>query len=238
MWQGAWRVAQHELRMTWRGLLFTLLFLAYVAFFSSLMLWGHLSDELGGRVKWGLDLAYCTFMPLLGFLLDPTLFRYRRDDTYSRKLAEWQTMPIGVGQIIAGRMLLFIMVLFVNCVLYFVGQYAVLAELRDLLDPGGFVLYFLTWLGYGAAVGVLLIYMELGYSGRVYFIFCVVYVAVIALTTLLLAAFGKNLVFHSLEAAANRNWETAAAMMAIAVMTIGGAGALLHRRINRRSFWT
>jgi hypothetical protein len=224
--------------MSWRGSLLTLLFLAYVGFFTTLLLWGNLSEEIDRRTEWGLDLAYITFMPLIGYLMDSTTFRYRREDSYSRKLAEWQTLPIGVSQIIAGRFMLYLLVLFVNTILYFGAQYALLAELRELIGYGGLVSYMLTWFGYGAAVGALMIYMELGYSGRIYFRFCIVYLVIIGLGTLLLAAFGHCLVFDSIEAAANRHWGPAAGMLAIAALSIGGFGALLHRRINRRSFWT
>jgi hypothetical protein len=238
MWQGTWRIMKHELRLAWRGYVFTLLFLAYFTIFSTLFLYGHLTGELSSRVSWNLDFAHLAFVPLMGFLFDPAMFRYRREDTYSRKLAEWQTMPIGVGQIIAARMLLQLLVLFTDCVLYFGVQYAVIPELRGMLGPAGFVLNLLSWLGYGIAVGALMIYLELGFSGRRYFNLCFVIVACFLLAALLLGVSGASAVLFFLEAAADRNWMAAAAMLAAAAAAAGGFGALLHHRINRRSFWT
>jgi hypothetical protein len=238
MWQGAWMIAMQELRLAWRGYLLTLFFLAYTAFFSTLILYGRLSGELSGRAEFGLDLGYFTILPLFGFLMDAAMFRYRKEDTYSRKLAEWQTMPIGVFQIVAGRMMLYILLLLVNCLLYFSLQYAVLGELRDMLGPAGFALNFLSWFGYCIVVGLLLVYMELGYPGRVYFKFCFVHAFGILAVALLLAAIGKSAVLFFLQWAADRDWEPAAVMMAAAAVAVPGFGALLHRRINRRSFWT
>lgn len=216
----------------------TLLVLAYASFFTSVLLYGHLSGEMTSRSAWSLDLGYFCMMPLFGFLMDQTAFRYRREDTYSRKLAEWHTMPIGIGQIIAGRIMLLILLLFVNCLLFFGIQYAAVEELRELLDPAAFVVYALTWIGYGVFAAILLVFMELGYSGRVYFYFCFVYVFMQGVITLLLALAGKSAVVFTLEAAAGRNWETAIASVAAAAMAVWGFGELLHRRISRRSFWT
>lgn len=215
----------------------TLLMLAYTSFFTSVLLYGHLSDEMAGLSAWGLDLGYFCMMPLFGYLMDQTAFRYRREDTYSRKLAEWQTMPIGVGQIVAGRMMLFVLVLFVDCLLFFGVQYAALDELREFLSPGEFSIYALTWFGYGIIAANLMVFMELGFTGRVYFGFCFVFVFVFVMATLLLAVNGQSAVIFTLEAAAGRRWEIAALSMAAAAVTAFGFGALLHRRINRRSFW-
>ena len=238
MWQGALRIAAQELRLSWRGYLLTFLFLAYTVSLSTVFLHSHLTGDMPERMTWVLDLGYLTFIPLVGFLMDPAMFRYRREDTYSRKLAEWQTMPISVPQIVTGRMILLILLLLVNCLLYFGFQYAVLEGLRERLGPAGFILNFLSWFGYGVVIGVMMVYMELGYSGRVYYNFCLVFVVVLMLASLMLGIIDTSPVFFFLESAANRNWGTAAVMMAAAVMAVAGFGALLHRRINRRSFWT
>jgi len=237
LWQGACRIMRHELLLTWRGYLLTFFYLAYGGFFTTLFLDGHLSGELSGRMIWALDLAYIGVIQLLGFLMDPTIFRYRKEDTYSRKLAEWQTLPIGVVHIIAGRLMLLITVLFVNCLLLFGFQYVFLPDLREMLAPTGFALYFLTWFGYGIAAGTTLVFMELGFPGRVYFNYCVVNVVVMILFAILLGWLDASVVFISIEAAADRDWRIAAASMAAAALAIGGFGALLHRRINQRSFW-
>lgn len=227
-----------ELRLAWRGYLLTLLFLAYTVFCTTLILYARLRGELSIRAEFGLDLGYFTILPLFGFLMDAAMFRYRWEDTYSRKLAEWQTMPIGVLQIVAGRIMLYILLLFVNCLLCFGLQYAVLGELRDMLGPTGFILNFLSWFGYCIIVGLLLVYMELGYPGRVYFKFCFIHAFGIIAVALLLAVIGKSAVMFFLQTAADRDWRPAAVMMAAAVVAVAGFGALLHRRINRRSFWT
>lgn len=238
MWQGAWRIALQELKVGWRGYLLTLILIAYGAFFSGLLLHGHLSGEFIWRMNWGLDLAYFSMVPLLGFLMDPTMFRYRKEDTYSRKLAEWQTMPISVGQIVAGRMMLYIAVLFIDCVLYFGAQYAAIEELRDTLGPAGFALNLLTWFGFGVVAGSLLIFMELGVSGRFYYNFCIFFIFFMGIISLFITAFHGNLVLHAIEAAAERNVLTAAVSMVAAAAAVIGFGALLHRRIHKRSFWT
>ena len=238
MWQGAWRIVKQELRLAWRGYIITLLFLAYATFFSSLFLYGHLIGEISERVRWSLDFAHLTFIPIVGFLLDPAMFRYRSEDSYSRKLAEWHTMPIGVGQIIAARFTQQFLVLFVNCALYFAVQYAVIDKLREMLGPTGFVLNFLSWFGYGIAIGGLMIYLELGLPGRQYYKSCFAIVACFLAAAGLLGLSGTSAVFFFLEAASDRNWWAAAAMLAAAAMSVVGFGAALHRRINRRSFWT
>jgi len=225
--------------MSWRGLLVTLIFLAYSFSLTTLFLDAFLTGEMPERVWWGLDIGYMAFMPIFGFLLDPASFRYRREDTYSRKLAEWHTMPIGVGQIIAGRLTVFLLVLVFNCLLYFGLQYAVLEELRDQIGLAGFFINLLCWFGYGVVTGVMTIYLELGFSGRDYFnYFCIFFVFGILLTALLLNVFGANAVSFFLESAAEGSWGTAAAMLAAAAAAVAGFGALLHRRINRRSFWS
>lgn len=238
MWQGAWRIAKYEFRLTWRGYLVTFLFLAYTSFFTNMLLYGWLSGQMDGRTEWSLDLGYFCLLPLLGFLMDRTVFRYRREDTYSRKMAEWHAMPIGVGQIIAGRMILLILVMVADGILFFGIQYTALEDLRELLGPGEFVLYALIWFGYGIITASLMVFMELGFSGRVYFGFCFVFVFAVGLTTLLLAVNGESAVMFTLEAAAGKRWEVAALSVAGSAATVAGFGALLHRRLRSRSFWT
>ena len=238
MWQDAWRIAKYEFRISWRGYLITLLLLAYTSFFSSVMLYGHLVNDEEFRMEWNIDLGYFCMLPLFGFLMNQTMFRYWKEDTYSRKLAEWHTMPIGVSQIIAGRMLLLILVLLVNWILFFGIQYAVLEELRARLDPAEFVIYASIWLGYSLFAAAVVVYMELGFPGRVYFFLCFVYVFVIGLVTLTLALSGRSAIVMSLAAAADRSWETAALSLAAAAAGVAGLVALLHRRIRRRSLWT
>jgi hypothetical protein len=237
MWQGAWRIAKYEFNLAWRGYLVTILVLAYTSFFTSVLLYAHLSSEISPLSAWGLDLGYFCMLPLFGFLMDQTTFRYRREDTYSRKLAEWHTMPIGVGQIIAGRLMLLILVFIADWLLYFGVQYAAFEELRELLNPAEYVIYALTWFGYGVIASTLMVFMELGFSGRVYFGFCFIFVFFMLTVTLLLTVNGKSAVMLTLEEAAGGHWEIAAISVAAAAMAAGGFGALLHRRINRRSFW-
>lgn len=237
LWHGAWQIAKYELRLSWRGYLITLLFLAYASFFAIVFLYGHLGERLISRTEWSLDLLYSCMLPIMGFLMDQTTFRYRREDTYSRKLAEWQTMPISVGTVIAGRMTLLIFIMLVNWLIFFGLQYAVLEGIREMLDPAAFIVYALTWLGYAVFMASMLVFMEMGFSGRVYFIGCFVFVVIAGLLTLMIAFFKGNAVLYTLEAAAGRKWEMAVVSIAAAVMAVWGFGLLLNRRIRLRSYW-
>ncbi len=177
-WKGAWFLAKHEIRRSGWCHLLSLAFIGYVLLFTSPSLANELSGDSDRYSSWLIDFLYMSMLPVLGFIMSRSSMGYWRTDTYSQKLAAWRTMPIHPRQIILGRILQVGVTLAATHLLFFAAQYAWISTVGPDPGIGEFILHGLFWLCYSMIMSTFYIAWETGHSGKIYFIFCCVIVAV------------------------------------------------------------
>lgn len=239
IWRGALHIVRYELRTSWGGMLLTLFMFTYFVITTLPFIHGILTEDsgFGKEVSWLVDLLYFCIMPNLGFLFNRSAWRAWREDNYSKRLALWQTMPIRIEQLIAGRLLLLVVVAIPTALLFFGVQYAALESVRDAFGIAAYLNYVITWLGFSMFWAVTYVYMELGFPGKMYMFICIAYVPVYGLMTWLLWMTGNNAVAFTLERAQAGDWSIAAyALIAAAAAFVIGP-IFINRRIQSRSLW-
>jgi len=168
-WKAVRKLAKLQGRQEWPGLVFMLAFCLYASWLVGMMLGdaaekGDSALSLNAAIDW----LYLLMFPVFGQCVSRTSFRIMREDTHSRQIAYWRTLPIPLPAIVQARLL--------RCVLFVTGfgllfsflQYAFSPELRALLGPGEWLAFVWLWVCYGLIVNALLIRMEMGMSGKRY----------------------------------------------------------------------
>ncbi|WP_372632731.1 hypothetical protein [Cohnella sp.] len=170
------------------GMLFSLLFAVYLGVINSTTIGGLLAGDenipraLNGLVDWLNMVMY----PIFGMVMNKSAWGMWRDNYYSKRIAQWRTMPIPVASIVWARMLQSAVMLPVIGGIYLLAQYLFTPGLREYVTPMQWIENGLIWMCYGVAVLSLIILMELGYTGKQY---CLMYfgmmVAVAAIAIIL-----------------------------------------------------
>ncbi|QYR22616.1 hypothetical protein KZ483_06550 [Paenibacillus sp. sptzw28] len=231
-WRGANILFQHEMRRSWLGLLLTMLFFTYMSIVTMPLFTMVLQGEDGG---WAGDFVYLSVLPSMSFLMNRSLLKYWLNDPYTRKLAYWRTMPIGLTSIVLARMMQLVTVLVIVGIFFFTAQYLMLNELRELLSPGEYVYFALTWLGYSLAIGSTYVYFEQAINGKLYLIICIGYLILFGISVLVFWTADVQLLKSSIEAAQRHNvmWPAGALTLGAAVMIF--TGIVLRKRLATRN---
>ncbi|CAM4422185.1 hypothetical protein [Paenibacillus tarimensis] len=237
VWAGGWRIARFELKNSWLGVLFTLLFFTYIVVIAGPAL-GHegiLNDT--SYTNWlFFDFIYLTVLPNLGFVMNVSFVRYWREDHSSRKLAMWRTMPISMDQIALGRIMQMVLTAVPVAVLFFGMQYWLLGESRAEVPLDGYLSYCLLWFSYSMLVGTGYMLLEYGTSGKKYTLFSFFFLLLYASIILLLWWMEISFLRLTFEWAAAGSWTPALIAAGIAVMALVTGYWILKRRLHRRNF--
>ncbi|MHA7965947.1 hypothetical protein ACX93W_17640 [Paenibacillus sp. CAU 1782] len=188
-WQGAWYFAKEEFRRGgWRHLMgvffifYLLLFLG--GYFSSAMKDGELDSFIG----WAMDFLAWGLFPLLGLLSSQVKGFYWKTDDYTNKVVGWRILPISNRQVALGRIFLLLMNAIPTLGIFFTLFYLMTTQLYSVpLDLVGYLLFSLFWFSYAIAVAVIYTYIEIGFSGKFYFWFCLIFVVLLLGTSILLS---------------------------------------------------
>ncbi|MFC5649382.1 hypothetical protein ACFPYJ_09600 [Paenibacillus solisilvae] len=200
-WQGAKLLFQYELRRSWLGLLITMLFFTYISIVMMPLFKELLDNKTSNNVRWVGDLLYLTILPNMGFLMNRSYLKYWQKDPFTRKIAYWRTLPIGLTSIVISRMLQLITVLTIVGAYFFVSQYLLLDELRKLVTTGEYIFFALIWIGYALAIGSTYVIFEQLLSGKKYFAVCLGYIVGFAAISLISWLTDMEIVFRTIKAA-------------------------------------
>jgi hypothetical protein len=207
VWKGAWFLAKHELaKDRWKSL-FTLLMIGYVLLFTLPLFKDVINGESEGLSSFATDFIYLTILPVFGFVLNQTMMRYWRDNAYTKKMAQWRTLPISSRQIALGRIIQLTIVLFAAQLIFFLLQFIMARNLGSEISAGNFTLYALTWFGYSLTMAIGYVYWEVGHSGKTYFFFNIIYLCAMLLVALGISLMKMdNIVMNSLQAIEGGSW--------------------------------
>ncbi|GGG16293.1 hypothetical protein [Paenibacillus abyssi] len=233
-WQGAWQIVKHEIRRDKLGLLFSLMFFTYVAVILIPIFNERLESEAMGQ-NWLLDFMYLSLLPNLGFVMNRTMFRYWRDDPFTKKIAAWRTMPISPAHIAAARFILLSIVLIAGWLYFFSLEYIFISAFHEKLSFLQYIGFAAFWLGYALIFACQYVYLELGFSGKFYVSACFVYFALFGLLTYLINLSGDGAVFGVIKAVQNGQWWISALSLAVAVVALLFTNLMLRKRLAKRN---
>lgn len=237
-WQGAWFLAKEEFKkIRWKHLI-TLVFIGYFTlFFVPMFIEAHEEKEKMSMVYWSLDFLSVTLLPYLGLMSTQAWGNYWRTDFYSKKLAGWRIMPIPIKQIVWGRLLLLILNTVPALILFYSIFYFVSRLMTPILEPSAFVPFAIFWMGYALAGSIIFTYLESGFSGKVYFWFCLCVtlgmLGAMVLSTMLLKS---SFVLSSYTFIENGGWWLALIGIAMAALAIMIIHPLMEKKLRTRSY--
>ncbi|RCW48917.1 hypothetical protein [Paenibacillus prosopidis] len=235
-WKGAWFLAKHEmLKDRWRSLI-TLAFIIYLLIFSIPLFTADLEGE-SNPFTWATDFIYLSLLPCLGFVFNKTMMGYWKNDTYTKKMAQWRTMPISSKQIALGRLIQLTIVLFIAQLIFFTLQYSVLYMNHVNIPVLDFVMYGLFWFCYSLALATAYVYWEIGHTGKTYFLMNFICIFGFLVITICLAVFkAGNIVVTSLHVIENGNWWIVLAVLAVTVAALFIGKNRMVERLEKRSY--
>lgn len=129
-------------------------------------------------------------IPMSGFYFSRRSFHYIRDDSYTKMLWYYRTLPISIDTTMKSRLIQLIASLSGNGLILYTTLFISSTYLRNELNIGGMLLFVATWTGFALFINGFYIYFELLFSGRKYLWLTLI---VILLTT------GIVFVFHQLD---------------------------------------
>ncbi|WP_029192686.1 hypothetical protein [Paenibacillus harenae] len=237
LWKGAWYLAKHELvKDRWKFLI-TLALVLYILLFSMPFFMDSLEGEQTGGITWASDFIYLSLLPCLGFVLNKTMAGYWKSDLYTKKLAQWRTMPISSKQIALGRLIQLTIVMIVGQLIFFSLQFLILS--LDGADPsaGSFILYALFWFFYSLSIATAYVYWEVGHTGKMYFLISFVFIFIFLIISVGMALLDNgNIVVGSLHAIENGNWWIVLAALAVCAGALVIGMNRMEKRLDKRSY--
>lgn len=168
-WKAVRKLAGFQWRREWPGLVFTLVFALYVGWLAGMLHGDAAKDrETEMPLSLAVDWLYLLMFPAFGQCMNRTSFRIMREDTHTRQIAYWLTMPIPLQVIVQARLLRSALFVPGFGLLFSFLQYAFAPELRAMLGPGEWLAFSWLWICYGLIVNALLVWLEMGMSGKGY----------------------------------------------------------------------
>jgi len=226
-----WRIERY-------GMIFTLLFAAYLG-----IVLGTAVDELVKPdeehpaighilVEW----IYLSMFPIFGLVMNKFSWGLWKDDAYSRRLAHWRSMPIPVSSIVKARMLQSLVTAPIGAIIFMGIQYAIGPSLRDAVTPLEWIGNGAVWTCYAFAILAFIVWLELGFSGKIYCIYYFALMFLLAAISVTLNLLGIHLFMETLELVRQGYaWVLIAGMAAVAVASLAAFGRLTENRVRGRS---
>ena len=236
-WRGAIILTKHELSRSLKSYILVLFFLVYLIIFLLPMIKSLLQGENHIALKWAVDFIFYTLLPAIGLLCGKLQLQYWKTDPYSKKIAIWRTMPITTKQIVLARYLQVWFGSFVTQLPLFTAFYLMLHYSNIQIPFFTMVLFFITWFSISLIVTYFIIYLELGFTGKMYSVIYSLFMAVVMICTMAyVLIFKVSMVKTSIDTINAGNWWPAALAAAAAILVyVFGLKALI-RRLNYRDY--
>ncbi|WP_019913829.1 hypothetical protein [Paenibacillus sp. HW567] len=210
--RNAWIIVRSDLRADklklLQALIFAILFMGYMSIFNG-MIFEDVLREGDGKVL--ADFLLLAMIPMLGFTFSKRAMKYWSEDSYTKMLAYMRTLPIPAAVILCKRKLHAVCSFALNGVLYFGLIYAISGQVRSEFSVPGYLAFALTWIGFGLMVSGLYIFIELSFSGKIYFWFLLLITLLCLGIALLIRLAGGNVFLFSVQNA--KEWGFASPLM-------------------------
>ncbi|RKN61400.1 hypothetical protein [Paenibacillus ginsengarvi] len=238
MWNNAWFITKHELKRSNWGKLASVILYLYFGVFSAFIV-GAMYAEASGGMRSGIsipaDIVFLTAMCCIGFSMTADYVSFYKTDIFTRKLQYMRQLPIGPSELVTARYLQIAITTVAQSLLFFIPFYFI-SDMGYLLTPAQFVAFALIWIFFGICVCLAFTYMELGLSGKVYFLFNMIVVFILVAAASTAGYFGISLVDLTVRGAATFGVWMSLAGLVIAILSGCVWFRLTERKIRSRSF--
>ncbi|ASA25477.1 hypothetical protein [Paenibacillus donghaensis] len=195
----AWMMVQSEyrgnkLKLVWASL-FSIFYMGYIAFFVGIMM-NEIVQSNEGHMA--VDIMLLSITPLMGFVLNRSAFKYWSEDSYTRMLVYFKSLPIPATVILCKRKIMSVIAFSINGTLCFGLIYAFSKNMRAEMDLGDYIAFTITWIGYGLIVTGLYITFELLFSGKIYLVLTLAVLIVAFGVAFLVQMGGGNLFLYTI----------------------------------------
>jgi len=219
------------------GMLFTLIFAIYLGFVGSGTIDGMLGEEAIPKVLNGiLDWMNLAMFPVFGMVMNKSSWGMWRDDYYSKRLAQLRTMPIPASAIVRARMLQSAVMLPIVGGAYLLIPYLISSNLRAYATPLQWIENGILWFMYALIMLAVIIWFELGFTGKQYCLFYFSSMIFVGITAAILT-WQEIYVFREVLNAVKNGygWALMLGMAVLAAAAIAIGQKLTTRRIRARS---
>ncbi|WP_435923830.1 hypothetical protein [Paenibacillus sp. DYY-L-2] len=197
-WKDAWVIFSKDLRIDRMYLIWNVIFMIYSGGMISMMIWSR--DESGVRLLDPMaDYLILMTVPMIGFYFSRRSFSYIKEDSYTKMLLYYKTLPIPAATIMKSRIIQLVTAMLFNGFIYFATIYLVFMGMGDKLSFDNFLALAITWIGYATALNGPFIYFELSRTGRVYLWLTFAIMLAVCVLAFIVAYLGGNILNFTME---------------------------------------
>jgi len=131
-------------------------------------LFGSEADKVPSAIIGIIDWMFLAIMPIMGSCMNRTVFSIWRDDSHTRRMAVLRAYPIPLPVVIGSRVMQTVLLTTINVTAMLALIYALSPDLRDNVSIVRWIVFDAMWICYSLIVGSVLIWLELGHSGKRY----------------------------------------------------------------------
>ncbi|RAR44037.1 hypothetical protein [Paenibacillus sp. MDMC362] len=178
--------ASDKLQIVWN-----IVFMVYMGFATSVIIdnqFEHMDEYINPLI----DFLLVFYAPLLGFLFSRRSFRYLNEDSYTRMLYFYRSIPVPASAIFVSRIMNSLIAFFINGIVLFGVIYAIGNHIRAAMDIPSYIAFILTWMGIGFLITGPYIYWENMCSGKKYFGMSLLVMVITSGTAVMLSLLGYS----------------------------------------------
>ncbi|MDF2935798.1 MAG: hypothetical protein K0Q90_1171 [Paenibacillaceae bacterium] len=184
--------------------------------------------------EWTADLMMVSMSCGLGFVFTKDYLSYYRTDAFSRKLAFYRKLPVTDKEIVTARFLVFLATLLPMALCFFALFYLPV-RIEQLATGVEFTQAAVMWLGLSLAGGAGFLFLEMGFSGKMYLLLSLVVVVIFLAAIAILNLSGIHLVSGSLSLVRDYGIWPSLAVVAVGAAVAWGTAPLIIRRVASRN---
>lgn len=193
MFQQAFWLAKKELKYHLLPIVFTVLVTVFIGVFTGFLLEESVralfNAEATSYNRFLLDMMFIGLTPAFAsiFMSGPYLsFQTIKDDTYSKRMALFRSLPIPVSVLSLSRTIVMLITLLIMSSAFYITISIVLSEhFFELFIVKEFIIFLIIWFGYALALGGLNPFIEYGTNGKVLHTVPFVFIAIFIITVLI-----------------------------------------------------
>jgi len=174
-WRSALILTKWHFRHHWLGIFGTLLFYSYLGLISMAMMNEFITTR---KMSVMTDFIFLVSFSNCGYMFQRGSKLNWSMEGYTRRLTSLRLLPIRLQDIVTSRVLHMIVSSLLAISIFFVWQYLISWEVRQLLNPLQLIEFGVVWFGFALIITSLYLYIELSKSGKALFIFSTILVFV------------------------------------------------------------
>ncbi|GAA0134636.1 hypothetical protein YSY43_14760 [Paenibacillus sp. YSY-4.3] len=197
-WKDAWFIFKRDLRLDRLYLFWNVIFMIYSG--AAVAILATPSNNSGAYLNPLQDFMLFVIIPITGFYFSRRSFNYLKEDTYTRMLQYYRTLPIPAITVMRGRIIQLLTATLLNGLLFYSTYYLITGFTSNWLsDVGRMITFALTWTGYLLFVNGIYIYFEFLSTGRRYLWISTLIALAAGFVAFLIHWFDGNMLAYTLE---------------------------------------